>query len=153
MTASQDPIVKQAEGDQPEVRYHEGAVTWTAELTVPPGTPPGEYALAGIVGYQTCTDTACDRPLAARFTAKVTVGEAAGGHPRPLVFADARYAEAAHWLPPVRKGARQPPPAAGSDGGGPDAARPSGRFSAAIGTNGQAGCLWSWSMPFWAGWS
>ena len=35
VVASEDPLVKPAEGDQPEVRYHEGAVTWTAQLTVP----------------------------------------------------------------------------------------------------------------------
>ena len=140
VAASKDPIVKQAEGDQPEVRYHEGPITWTSQLTVPPGTQPGEYALAGIVGYQTCTDTACDRPLAAKFTAKVTVGEAAGGEPRPLAFTDARYAEAAQLAVARREGASPAsatpptPPVAG-----PDAAVPPPGAGAPTpnGTNGQ----------------
>jgi len=92
VAASQAPIVKQADGEQPAVSYHEGSVTWTAELTVPADAPAGEHSLAGIVGYQTCTDTGCDRPLAARFTAKVTVGSPAGGERRPLAFTADRYA-------------------------------------------------------------
>jgi suppressor for copper-sensitivity B len=115
VTASEEPIVKAAEGDQPEVRYHEGAVTWTAQLTLPPDTPDGDYDLAGIFGYQTCTDTSCDRPLAAKFTAKVTVGEAAGTEPVPLAFTDARYAEAAQLAAAHAQGgasAATPPPVA-----------------------------------------
>ncbi|MCU0980901.1 MAG: hypothetical protein MUF25_17255, partial [Pirellulaceae bacterium] len=126
VAASQEPIVKQAEGDQPEVRYHEGAVTWTAQLTVPPATPPGDYDLAGIFAYQTCTDTACDRPLAAKFTAKVTVGEAAGGEPVPLAFTDARYAEAAQ-LAAARAQGGSPtstPPSAPPAAAGPEAVPP-----------------------------
>jgi len=95
VVASPEPTVKPAEGDQPAVRYHAGPVTWTAELTVPPETPAGEYTLAGLVGYQACTDTSCDRPLGAEFTAKVTVGPTASGQPVALAFADSRYAEAA----------------------------------------------------------
>jgi len=95
VTASQPPIVKPGEGDEPAVSYHEGDVTWTARITVPASTAPGDYVLAGIVGYQTCTDTSCDRPLAARFTAKMKVGEAAGGGHAALTFTAARYAEAA----------------------------------------------------------
>jgi thiol:disulfide interchange protein len=126
VTASQEPIVKTAEGDQAEVRYHEGAVTWTAQLTVPPDTQPGEYDLAGIFGYQTCTDTACDRPLAAKFTAKVTVGEAAGTEPVPLAFTDGRYAEAAQ-LAAARAQEGSPastPPPPPSAPAGPEAAPP-----------------------------
>ena len=95
VTASPEPIVKPAEGDQPAVRYHDGPVTWTAELTVPPGTPDGPYEFAGLFGYQTCTDTSCDRPLGAKFAAYVTVGPAVAGQSAPLVFTDSRYAEAA----------------------------------------------------------
>jgi thiol:disulfide interchange protein len=95
VAASQPPIVKPGEGDDPAVSYHEGDVTWTARITVSASTPPGDYVLAGIVGYQTCTDTSCDRPLGARFTANVKVGEAAGGGYAALAFTPARYAEAA----------------------------------------------------------
>lgn len=95
VAASQAPIVKQADGEQPAVSYHEGSVTWTAELTVPADAAAGEHSLAGIVGYQTCTDTGCDRPLAARFAATVSVGSPAGGERRPLAFSADRYAEAA----------------------------------------------------------
>jgi len=95
VAASQAPIVKQADGEQPAVSYHEGSVTWTAELTVPADAAAGEHSLAGIVGYQTCTETGCDRPLAARFTAQVTVGGPAVDKRRPLAFTADRYAEAA----------------------------------------------------------
>lgn len=95
VTASQPPIVKAGEGDDPPIRYHEGDVSWTARIRVPPSTPPGDYVLTGLLGYQTCTDTSCDRPLGATFTANVTVGETARGGHAALDFAAASYAQAA----------------------------------------------------------
>ena len=95
VVASQDPIVKQPDGEQPAVSYHEKSVTWTVEIAVPAEAAAGEYTVTGIVGYQTCTETGCDRPLAAKFTASVSVGAAASGERRPLAFTDERYSEAA----------------------------------------------------------
>ncbi len=119
--ASQDPIVTLPDGDQPPVRYHEKAVTWTVEFTVPADATAGEHTLAGIVGYQTCTDTSCDRPLAARFTARVTVGQAADSGPVPLAFTADRYAEAAQL---AAAGSEAPPPPA--DSAPPAIAAPAG---------------------------
>lgn len=95
VTPSQPPIIKAGEGDDPPISYHQGDVAWTARIRVPAATPPGEYELAGLIGYQTCTDTSCDRPLGARFTANVSVGDAAGGNYAALDFAPASYAQAA----------------------------------------------------------
>lgn len=105
VAASQDPLVKKAEGEQPAVSYHERSVTWTAELTVPADAAAGEHPVAGIIGYQTCTETGCDRPQAARFTATVTVGGTANDARRPLAFTADRYAEAAQ----LAAGGSEPP--------------------------------------------
>ena len=36
------------------MRYHEGDVTWTQRIDVPKNAPPGEYPIAGLIGYQVC---------------------------------------------------------------------------------------------------
>lgn len=107
VAASQDPLVKKADGEQPAISYHERSVTWTAELTVPADAAAGEHSVAGIIGYQTCTETGCDRPQAARFTATVTVGGTASDERRPLAFTADRYAEAAQL---AAAGSEQPSP-------------------------------------------
>ncbi len=109
VAASQDPIVKQPDDDQPAVSYHEGSVTWTVELTVPADAAAGEHAVAGIVGYQTCTETGCDRPQAAKFTATVTVGEPVSAERRSLAFTAERYAEAAQLADASSKEPSPPP--------------------------------------------
>ena len=113
VTASDAPIVKPGEDDEPAVSYHQGDVIWTARIAIPASTAPGEYVLAGLMGYQTCTETSCDRPLGARFTAKIRVGDEADDGAVPLVFTAARYAEAAQLA--AARGAA----AAEADGGRP----------------------------------
>ena len=76
-------------------RYHEGAVTWTLDVVVPEGAEPGERTLSGIIGYQVCQLATCQPPLAARFQGVVTVGEAPTAGQVPLVFAAAKYRDAA----------------------------------------------------------
>lgn len=95
VTASTEPIVVPAQGNEAEARYHQGAVTWTARIAVPSTAVPGEYELVGLLGYQTCTDSSCDRPLGARFTATVQVGATAGGGVTSASLTAARYAQAA----------------------------------------------------------
>ncbi len=80
---------------EPPVRYHEGSVTWTTEINVPEEVADGEYDLSGVIGYQTCTDRSCDRPTAADFAVRVTVGDGVTDEQRPLTFAASSYGEAA----------------------------------------------------------
>lgn len=93
--ASSPPTVQQILADEPPVSYHGGTVSWTVEIRVPADTQPGEHPLSGIVGYQTCTETSCDPPTAAKIKAMVIVGNAEQAGQRPLAFSSGSYAEAA----------------------------------------------------------
>ncbi|MBC8873063.1 MAG: hypothetical protein H8E44_26825 [Planctomycetes bacterium] len=92
---SAEPTVKELIPDEPQVRYHDGSVTWTSEISVPEGVADGDYDLSGVIGYQTCTDRSCDRPTAAEFAVRVTVGDGVTDEQRPLTFAASSYGEAA----------------------------------------------------------
>jgi len=93
--ASAEPTVKESIPGEPAVRYHDGSISWTTEIIVPEQVADGDYDLAGIIGYHTCTDQSCDRPTAAEFAVKVTVGDGVTGEQRPLTFAASSYATAA----------------------------------------------------------
>jgi thiol:disulfide interchange protein len=93
--ASEAPVVKPPQDGLPEQQYHEGAVQWTIELSVPDDAAAGEYPISGLIGYQVCTEMSCQRPLAAAFEGKVTVGPAEQAGQIPLAFAAAKYTDAA----------------------------------------------------------
>jgi len=93
---TQNPVIEKAliEGF-PKVRYHEGETTWKFTVQVPIDAVPGKYPLVGYVGYQTCTDTTCDRPSAAKFEGIVQVGEKGKDESAPFAFSAAKYSKAA----------------------------------------------------------
>ncbi|MCY2986266.1 MAG: thioredoxin family protein [Planctomycetota bacterium] len=95
--ASSQPTVQQILADEPPVSYHGGTVSWTIEIQVPADAQPGEHPLSGIVGYQTCTETGCDPPMAAKIKGLAVVGSQDQAGQRPLAFSVASYAEAARW--------------------------------------------------------
>jgi thiol:disulfide interchange protein len=102
-TASIEPISKTDDTGE-RVTYYEGPVSWTTTLQVPAATVPGEYQISGSLGYQTCSQSQCDRPLAAQFQATVVVSDEAGGDPLPLRFTASTYkrvAEAASEAVPL----------------------------------------------------
>ncbi len=77
----------------PAVRYYPGRVTWTVPIEIAEGSS-GPQALRGQLGYQACTATSCEPPLATRFTAEIVVeGDAVrlGG----VVFTPGKYADVA----------------------------------------------------------
>ncbi len=81
------------------MRYHEGAVTWTARLDVPQSAPAGKYQFNGLVGYQACQTHAsgmgtCEQPQAVKFQGSLQVGTEAGGASAALLFEPANYREA-----------------------------------------------------------
>jgi suppressor for copper-sensitivity B len=88
--ASSEPTVKREEGLAP-VAYHGGTVSWTVDLQVPQDATEGIVRLAGMIGYQTCTDINCDRPLAAEFQVDVPVASAPRDGQLPLEFSAAGY--------------------------------------------------------------
>jgi suppressor for copper-sensitivity B len=63
----------------PEVREHPEAVTWQVPVRVPANAPLGTKKFAFAVGFQTCTDTACDAPAGARLEGELVIDPAAAG--------------------------------------------------------------------------
>ncbi|MEZ6069823.1 MAG: protein-disulfide reductase DsbD family protein [Pirellulales bacterium] len=86
------PIVEQPSllADANPARLYEGAVDWTVELTA---TDASARQIAGVLGYQVCSDTACDRPQALRFAVDLPELLAAGVSV-PVTFSPATYNEA-----------------------------------------------------------
>ncbi len=77
--------------EEPILYYHEGTVSWTVPISVAKDAKPGEYEIAGGIGFQTCTPAACDFPLAADFRATVTVAGRAQQGEVPLSFEASDY--------------------------------------------------------------
>ena len=114
--ADAKPIVKK-EPDGETSKYHEGQVAWTVDVRVPATAKPGDYDLAGLIGYQTCksgSDGQCDAPIAAEFHAKIVVGSGPNDGHSPLLFAPASYSKVAK-LAATPPESRDPPPAIGSN--------------------------------------
>lgn len=109
--ASLRPVEEVMIPGDPPVRYYDGPVSWTFDVRVPEEAQAGAYVLNGLIGYQTCTNNGCDPPLAARFSATVTVGSDLAAGPANLLFQPAKYAEAAKLAEAVNRGAA----AAGQD--------------------------------------
>jgi thiol:disulfide interchange protein len=76
-------------------RYYDKPVTWTIEIEVPRDAKPGKYPLAGIMGFQTCSDTECLGPQGARFEGVLIIGDKSSNTKADLLFRDGKYSEAA----------------------------------------------------------
>jgi len=102
--ASREPIEHETgDKNEPITRYYEDNVSWTVSLTVPGDTDPGEYTIAGLIGYQACAKQ-CDFPMAASFATTVRVADAGEAGQRPLEFSKftsyrkvAKEAEKVNW--------------------------------------------------------
>ena len=89
-TASAAPKVDNSDPQFGVMRYHEGDVTWTQRIDVPKNAPPGDYPLAGVLGYQVCmggSQPSCEMPTAFRFAATLKVGAERSQNDSPLTFA------------------------------------------------------------------
>ncbi len=125
---SRPPLEKQSTVNQAgKELFYDQPVTWIIDLEVPPDARPGQYAIEGIIGFQTCNDSSCDMPSAAKFSGVLTVSDAANGgaaKSSPLIFQEAKYTEAAKLAeqnagqpgsaPAIPATGNQPPPAGGS---------------------------------------
>src|SRR5262245_50454318 len=76
-------------------QFYDKSVTWTIEIEVPRDAKPGKLPIAGLVGFQSCTDSECEMPLGARFEGVLAVGEKASNTKVDLLFRDGKYSEAA----------------------------------------------------------
>ena len=83
---------------EPVQRYYESSVSWTVPVTVPQTAKSGKHELRGMVGYQTCTESRCDRPTAVAFSAIVQVGDQTSSATVPLGFLKGNYGSVAKFL-------------------------------------------------------
>ena len=56
------------------VWYYKDEVTWTYEVEIPKDAENVQYQIKGLIGFQTCTATTCDRPDAVEFSVALNVG-------------------------------------------------------------------------------
>ena len=54
--------------------YIEGESVWQIELQAPVNTDPEKHIVAGLVGFQVCTETGCDQPDAIEFEVPIEIG-------------------------------------------------------------------------------
>ncbi len=102
--------------EEPVLYYHEGTVSWTVPISVPKDAQAGTYELAGGIGFQTCTPSACDLPLAADFQVQATVGKTQQKGQVPLAFSGNKYgkiAKEAAVIADARKSRQQAAPTGG----------------------------------------
>ncbi|MCP4195208.1 MAG: hypothetical protein GY768_31795 [Planctomycetaceae bacterium] len=83
---------------EPIQRYYESSVSWTVPVTVPRTAQAGKHEIRGMVGYQTCTESQCDRPTAVAFSATIEVGNQISQATVPLGFLKANYGSVAKFL-------------------------------------------------------
>ncbi|MCA9172898.1 MAG: thioredoxin family protein [Planctomycetales bacterium] len=79
--------------------YHEEPTTWTVTLDVPAGTEPGLYDLGGFLGFQTCNETSCLPPDAAKFGFRIEVAKTPVEGQASVLFEPAEYTKAAELAP------------------------------------------------------
>ena len=115
-----EPSAKPTEKTSSEgvLRYHESPIRWTTPIEIPKSAKPGEYAIAGLMGFDTCSDAAgCDLPKGIEFQGKLTVGTAASRATALLAFRPVEYSQvakrAAQTAHPGSKAA-QPKPGSGA---------------------------------------
>ncbi|MGC3969063.1 MAG: cytochrome c biogenesis protein CcdA [Pirellulales bacterium] len=87
LSTEQKPVSEHL-GETSSIPYFEQPVTWSAEVDVPATTQPGEYRLAGTLGFQTCEGNNCLAPEAVSWETVLNVGSAAapGTSSKPLRF-------------------------------------------------------------------
>ncbi|TWU37150.1 protein-disulfide reductase DsbD family protein [Novipirellula artificiosorum] len=75
--------------------YHDGNVSWTMPVEVPEDAKPGEHKIKGAIGYQACTDSSCQQPVALQFSTNLTVGQPDSTSPRlaSVVMTSAKRAD------------------------------------------------------------
>ncbi|HWA97412.1 MAG TPA: thioredoxin family protein [Pirellulales bacterium] len=95
-----EPTVKPASTPEGVAsRLYKQPIEWSVRIAIPAETKPGAYPIEGLIGYMTCVQdgdrNSCDVPRAARFKGTIAVGSKPTAGNLPLMFSDARYAEAA----------------------------------------------------------
>ena len=95
------------------IHYHPREVSWTVPITVAADASPGDYPIAGLIGFMTCKDGSCDLPTAARFSGTLRVAAGSQGA-TALQFVPAKYEQVRRMGAPCMSPKRWPPPATAS---------------------------------------
>ncbi len=78
-------------GPDGTMHVHERPVQWTVPIEIPASAKPGEYAIAGLLGLQTCNDQHCDLPMGTEFSTKLIVGKASAVGAAKVDFRESQY--------------------------------------------------------------
>ncbi|QGJ70106.1 Thioredoxin domain-containing protein [Planctomycetales bacterium 10988] len=91
-TEADKPVVSiPSEAFDEPLKVYEGEVHWTTTFQVPQDAKPGEYTIAGLLGYQACSDVSCDRPSGASFATEVQVTEQTEAGSKAVRFSEVSY--------------------------------------------------------------
>ena len=71
------PPITEKDPTGTEQTYYISEAIWRISVKVPSNMNEGSHDLRGLIGYQTCTKIACDRPTAAEFIATINVAKIA----------------------------------------------------------------------------
>lgn len=110
VVANKPTVSKPVPGSPPAV-FFEGEVSWSVELRVAADAPSGPQEIRGILAYQTCNDSTCDRPTGVAFRGVVEVAgnSAAGGVMAPLEFQASSYGKGSALAKSLAGGGRPEP--------------------------------------------
>jgi suppressor for copper-sensitivity B len=108
------PLTESIQGA--ELSYYSQTAIWRIPVKIPTSTQVGPVEVRGVIGYQTCTHSNCDRPVGASFVATVHVAKLTEPGQVPVTLAKSSFAEAVKQvkaqqtkLPPVIEQAEQAP--------------------------------------------
>ena len=73
-----------------KVEYYKGDVTWIYQISIPKDAELKAYAIEGLIGLQTCDDSQCDPPAAAKFSVSIELGKT---QTAPITFDDGSYSK------------------------------------------------------------
>ncbi len=78
-----------------ELPNYEKSISWTVEMNVPAdAATEGNLQLAGLLGYQICTESKCQPPSGARFELTLPLASVAAKGKVDATFADSSYTKA-----------------------------------------------------------
>lgn len=104
--------------------FYDQSISWTVELAAP-SNPKSPLKIAGVLGFQICTDQKCKAPDAVAFSADVAMANEMVAGRVPLQFADGgRYADVEKLVNNPNRDVAGPAGFGGKNDGGPNRLNP-----------------------------
>ena len=79
------------------ISYHAREVSWTVPITVAADAEPGDYPIAGLIGFMTCKDGSAICPRRPGSAARCAWPAGPQAAVCPLQFAPAKYEQVRRW--------------------------------------------------------